>query len=438
MTENRIFMVFTRTSNFERRKEEMKKIWISLAVAAMTVFTLGLLLAEAADVIRIGSIYPLTGAIASSGIRSKHAIETAVDVINSKYDMDIPFARTQGIPNLKGAKLEVIWGDSQASPEVGKTEAERLITREKIPLIIGAYQSGVSKAASFVAERYKIPFVCAESSSAELTERGLKYFFRLAPTDAEDSIAFFNFLDEIKAKGMKVERVALVYENTEFGVHAAGEGKKQAEKRGYKIVADIPYPFKSTDVKSEVLKIKVTKPDVILQASLVGDMMLFAKTFKELRVYFNANLSYCGGYHDPSFVQNLKKDAEYFMGQCTFSPDFIIRKPVLGKINEMYKKRSGVAFDGVTIEAFTSVLVVADAFNRARSTEPEAVVQALRTTDLKTPTLPGGGVKFNEKGQNIKIISNISQIQNGQHRVVWPAEMAAVQMVWPFVPWEKR
>jgi branched-chain amino acid transport system substrate-binding protein len=416
----------------------MKKVGSISVIFAVIVFALGASLAEAADVIRIGSIYPLTGAIASSGLRSKHAIETALDVINNKYDLDIPFARTEGIPNLKGAKLEIIWGDSQASPEVGKTEAERLITREKVPLIIGAYQSGVSKAASFVAERYKIPFVCAESSSAELTERGLKYFFRLAPTDAEDSIAFFNFLEEMKAKGKKVEKVALVYENTEFGVHARGEAKKQAEQRGYKIVADIPYPFKSTDVKSEVLKIKAAKPDVIFHASLLGDMMLFAKAYKELKVAFNVNLSYCGGYHDPSFVQNLKKDAEYFMGQCTFSPDFISKKPVLGKLNDMYKKRSGVDFDGVTIEAFTSVLVIADAFNRAKSTDPEAVVQALRTTDLKTPTLPGDAVKFNEKGQNIKIISNISQVQNGQYRVIWPGEMAAAEMVWPFKPWDKR
>ena len=416
----------------------MKKFGYSIVVAAMLVCTFGILLAEAADVIRIGSIYPLTGAIASSGLRSKHAIETAVDVVNNKYDLDIPFARTEGIPNLKGAKLEIIWGDSQASPEVGKTEAERLITQVKVPLIIGAYQSGVSKAASFVAERYKIPFVCAESSSAELTERGLKYFFRLAPTDAEDSIAFFDFLDQMKAKGKKVEKVALVYENTEFGVHARGEAKKQAEKRGYKIVADIPYPFKSTDVKSEVIKIKAAKPDVIIQASLLGDMMLFAKAFKELKVGFNANLAFCGGYHDPTFALNLKKDAEFFMGQCTFSPDFITKKPVLGKINDMYKKRSGVDFDGVTIEAFTSILVVVDAFNRAMTTDPEAVVQALRTTDLKTPTLPGEGVKFNEKGQNIKIISHISQIQNGQYRVVWPAEMAAAEMIWPFKPWDKR
>jgi len=415
----------------------MKKFGYSIVVAAMLVCTFGILLAEAADVIRIGSIYPLTGAIASSGLRSKHAIETAVDVVNNKYDLDIPFARTEGIPNLKGAKLEIIWGDSQASPEVGKTEAERLITQVKVPLIIGAYQSGVSKAASFVAERYKIPFVCAESSSAELTERGLKYFFRLAPTDAEDSIAFFDFLDQMKAKGKKVEKVAIVYENTEFGVHARGEAKKQAEKRGYKIVADIPYPFKSTDVKSEVIKIKAAKPDVIIQASLLGDMMLFAKAFKELKVGFNANLAFCGGYHDPTFALNLKKDAEFFMGQCTFSPDFITKKPVLGKINDMYKKRSGVDFDGVTIEAFTSILVVVDAF-WAKTTDSEAVVQALRTTDLKTPTLPGDGVKFNEKGQNIKIISHISQIQNGQYRVVWPAEMAAAEMIWPFKPWDKR
>lgn len=416
----------------------LKKIFYLGVSVVMMGFIFGVALAEAADTIRIGSIYPLTGAIASSALRSKHGIETAVDVVNNKYDMDLPFARTEGIPNLNGRKLEIVWGDSQASPEVGKAEAERLITREKIVLIIGAYQSGVSKSASFVAERYKMPFVCAESSSAELTDRGLKYFFRLAPTDAEDSIAFFNFLDDMKKKGKKVERVAVVYENTEFGVHAAGETKKQAEKRGYKVVADISYPFKSTDVKSEVLKIKAAKPDVILQASLLGDMMLFVKTFKELKVNFNANLSYCGGYHDPSFPINLKKDAEYFMGQCTVSPDYIARKPVLGKINEMYKKRSGVDFDGITMEAFTSVLVVADALNRAKSTDPEALVEALRTTDLATPTLPGDAVKFNEKGQNIKIVSNISQILNGEYRVVWPARLAAKEMVWPFKPWDKR
>lgn len=416
----------------------MKKVGSISVIVAVIVFALGASLAEAADVIRIGSIYPLTGAIASSGLRSKHAIETAIDVINNKYDFDIPFARTEGIPNLKGAKLQVIWGDSQASPEVGKTEAERLITQEKVPLLLGAYQSSVSKSASFVAERFKIPFVCAESSSAALTERGLKYFFRIAPTDAEDSIAFFDFLDEMKKKGKKVEKVALVYENTEFGVHARGEAKKQADKRGYKIVADVPYTFKSTDVKSEVLKIKAAKPDVIIQASLLGDMMLFAKAFKEQKVEFMANLAYCGGYHDPTFVQNMKKDAEFYMGQCTFSVDFITKKPVLGKINEMYKKRSGVDFDGVTIEGFTSVLVIADAFNRAQSTDPEKVVQALRTTDLKTPTLPGDGVKFNEHGQNIKIISHISQVQNGQYRIVWPGEMAAAEMVWPFKPWDKR
>jgi branched-chain amino acid transport system substrate-binding protein len=422
----------------QRREWTMKKFRLAFIAIVLAGFLSGAVLAEAQEVIKIGSIYPLTGAIASSGLRSKHAVETAVDVINNKYDMDVPFARTEGIPNLKGAKLQIIWGDSQASPEVGKTEAERLITQEKVPLLLGAYQSGVSKSTSFVAERYKIPYVCAESSSAELTERGLKYFFRLAPTDSEDSIAFFNFLDEMKAAGRQVKRVALVYENTEFGVHARGEAKKQADARGYEIVADIPYPFKSTDVKSEVLKIKAAKPDVIIQASLLGDAMLFTKTFKELKVNFNANLALCGGYHDPTFVQNMKKDAEFFMGQCTFSPDFITKKPVLGKLNEMYKKRSGVDFDGVTVEAFTAVLVIADAFNRGKSTDPEALVNTLRTTNLKTPTLPGDAVQFNEKGQNTKIISNISQVQNGQYRVIWPKEMAATPMVWPFTPWEKR
>src|SRR3974377_1251222 len=116
----------------------MKKGRFLIAVLGI-VLIFGAALAEAQEVIKIGSIYPLTGAIASSGMRSQHSIETALEVINNKYDLDIPFARTEGIPNMKGAKLQVLWGDSQASPEVGKTEAERLISRENVPLLIGAY-----------------------------------------------------------------------------------------------------------------------------------------------------------------------------------------------------------------------------------------------------------------------------------------------------------
>jgi len=410
--------------------------------AFMMILLLALMLvcspaAKAAKGIDVALLYPLSGPLTESGKRMKAAYEVAAEIINGSYDLPgIPYSKTKGVPNLGGANLVLTFYDTQGSPEVGKAEAERIILEGKAKLIIGAYQSGVSKPSSYVAERHKFPFLCGVSSSAALTERGLKYFFRLAPTDYHDSVMFFDFMDEMKAAGKKVGRVAVAYEKTEFGVHGAKEVQKRAkERRGYEIVADVPYAYKATDVNAEVLKIKAAKPDVIIHATLFGEMVLFAKTYKDLGVKANANLSFCGGYQNPRFAEQLGQDAEGFMGSCTFAADFIQKKPQLKIINEMYKAKTGMDLDGIAAEGVTTLFVAADAFNRAKSTDREAVAQALRTLELEIATLPGKGVKFDKNGQNIWIASTLSQIINGQYRVVWPKEWASAPMIWPM--WKK-
>jgi branched-chain amino acid transport system substrate-binding protein len=264
-----------------------------------------------------------------------------------------------------------------------------------------------------------------------LTERGLKYFFRLAPTDYHDSVMFFDFLDDMESKGKKVRRVAVTCEKTEFGEHATREVLKQAEKRGYKIVANVPYPFKATDVNAEVLKIKAAKPDVIIQGSVFSEQVLFAKTYRDLGLKTNAILNFCGGYQNPRFASQMGADAEGWAGSCTFAPDFVAKKAHLRKINDMYKAKTNMDMDGIAMECFTTLFVAADAFSRAKSTEREAIAQALRTTELVIETLPGKGVKFAENGQNIWIASTLSQIQNGKYRVVWPADWASSKLWWP-------
>ena len=128
----------------------------------------------AADkVIKIGAVYPLTGNIASTGLDCRRGVELAVDIINGKYpDLNLPLAKTEGLPNLGGAKLEVVFADTKGEPRNGQAEAERLVTQEKVVAMIGAYQSSVTKTASQATERLKIPYVCSDSSSPTLTERG--------------------------------------------------------------------------------------------------------------------------------------------------------------------------------------------------------------------------------------------------------------------------
>ena len=139
--------------------------------------------AQGAEEVRIGTLYPITGSVALAGGRALAAVKTVVDIVNNSYDLDIPLARTKGLPNLGGAKIKLIVADHQGKPEIGRAEAERLIDNEKVVALFGAYHSSVSAAASNVAERRGIPYLTGESSSPKLHTRGFKWFFRTGPHD---------------------------------------------------------------------------------------------------------------------------------------------------------------------------------------------------------------------------------------------------------------
>ena len=117
-------------------------------------------------------------------------------IANGEYDLDMPLAKTEGLPNLGGAKIKEIAVDTQGSPEKGQSEAERLITQEHAVALFGAYHSSVTQTASQTAERLGIPYVNGESSSPALTERGLKTFFRTGPHDITYAEGLFQMLDE--------------------------------------------------------------------------------------------------------------------------------------------------------------------------------------------------------------------------------------------------
>src|SRR5207245_511478 len=150
----------------------------------------------------VGALYPLSGANAQIGIDAKQAFETALDIVNGSHDLDLPLAKSAGLPGLGGAKVRLVYADNQGDPQTGRAEAERLITQDKVAAAIGCYHSAVSATASQTAERYGVPFMCADSSSPNLQRRGLKLFFRASPHDEMFSQALFDMLDGIR-KGRK-------------------------------------------------------------------------------------------------------------------------------------------------------------------------------------------------------------------------------------------
>ncbi|WP_352424937.1 ABC transporter substrate-binding protein, partial [Aminomonas paucivorans] len=166
-----------------------KRTSVVLTVACLALCVLGSAAFAADKVIKIGTLFPLTGPCAVAGQRCVAAVETAAEVINNKHpELKVPLAAQEGING--GTKIVLVKADTQGKPDVAKSEAERLYNQEGVYAIIGCYNSSSTKPASAVAERMKKIFMCGCSSSAALTERNFKYFFRLAPTDKTESAEF--------------------------------------------------------------------------------------------------------------------------------------------------------------------------------------------------------------------------------------------------------
>jgi branched-chain amino acid transport system substrate-binding protein len=420
---------------------QMRRVLMVAAVLAMALaLCAGPGLAEE-KVIKIGALYPLTGNLAATGMDCKRGVDLAVEIINGKFDLNLPFAKEAGIPNLGGAKLQVIYADTKGDPKNGLAEAERLITQEKCVALIGAYQSAVTKTASQAAERLKVPYVCSDSSSPTLTERDFKYFFRVSPHDGTMARNQFEFLKDLETKtGKKVKTVAIVYENTEFGANVAKMQKQYAKEFGYEVVADIAYPANSSDVTSEVGKIISAKPDVVMHAAYITDAILFTKTFKEMNLAPQGFLT-MAGYVESDYLPTVKADGNYFLVRSTFALDLAKKKPMVGQVAGLYEKEYKIPMGENTARSFSAPFVLADAFNRAKSTEPEAVVKALMETNIPGDQIinPWKGIQFDPKShQNIHASAMLVQILDQAYYTVWPFAAASRDIVWPFPPWKDR
>lgn len=395
--------------------------------------------AFAENAVKIGVIYPLSGNSASAGNYSKMAIEVGADVINNgnaELAKIIPLAKGGGLPGLKGAKIQLAFADNQGTPAAGQNQTLRLISEEKVVAVIGSYQSGITLTASAIAERYGIPFVNPESVAANLTERGFKWFFRVTPVAADFAKAYSVFLKAQKAAGQKVGSVAVVHENTEYGNSVAAVIADVFGKDGLPVTQKIAYSANSTDVQPQVLQLKEKNPDVVIFISYTSDAILYAKTMKDLNWKPPIMIADDAGFNDPSFVKTMASSVEGLISRSAFAEGKPGTVPAL--FNELYKKKTGGDdLDDVSARALEGFLVLADAINRAGSTEPAKIQAALKATDLPANQMVTGydGVKFNDKGQNVLASSLVTQMRGGKYVAIWPKDRATAQVVLPYKGW---
>jgi branched-chain amino acid transport system substrate-binding protein len=413
---------------------------VSYFIRSIAAAALAALLAapsQAADVVKIGAIYPLTGSAAGAGQAAKAAAEIGAEIVNGAHPelKGIPLAETAGLPHLGGAKIELINVDHQGNPSVGQNQTLRLITQEKVAAMIGSYHSSVSLTATAVAERYGIPFLVADSVAENITKRGFKWTFRTTPIAPDFAKAYTDFLGDLKKAGRKIESVAVVNENTDYGTSVGGSLVAAAKKAGFK-VTQIVYNANTSDVSAQVLQLKQEHPDVVMFAGYTADEILYMKTLKNLDYLPPIIIGDDSGFSDPSFIPAVGAISQGVINRSAWDTG----KPGsnTAKIDAMFKAKTGREMDDTSARWMQGFLTLADAINRAGSTEPAKIQAALKATDLKPQQLMIGyrGVKFDATGQNVMASTYLIQLQGKEYKSVWPPERATATLTLPMKGWK--
>jgi branched-chain amino acid transport system substrate-binding protein len=365
------------------------------------------------------------------GIQNQWAIELATEKIN----------KAGGIKALGGAKLVNVFTDSKGDPNVGATAAEQLINTDKVVLISGAWNSAVTKPSTQVAERYGIPYVVPVSVNDAITERGFKYTFRIAAKDSWWARDQFRFLDDMKkATKTELSTIAFVYENGDWGSGMKEQWTKLAAQFGYKIVLDEPYPSTTSDLTPVVMKIKAAKPDVLLLTSNAADAILLTNTMATYKVKAKAIIGTGGGHADPSFRKTTGKNCENMFDVVEWETD--LDRPQIPALNKEFKELHKIDLAGESVDAFSSVYVIADALERAKSTDPVKLRDALAATNLCVgkgklgiDILSYDCVTFDQTGQNKNagiVLVQFREVNGVMERVtVWPVARKGVKPVFP-------
>ncbi len=399
-----------------RLKEEIimkRRLSLSVLFSLILAVIIFPAVTQAKDIV-VGTSVALTGKYARTGQEQLQGFQMWVDEVNARG-------------GLLGRKVKLVHYDDESKPETGAKLYEKLITDDKVDLLIGPYSSDVTMAASTVAEKYHFPMVSSGASATEIWERGYKNTFGLY-TLAEtymDSILEFG-----KSKGLK--KIALIYENTAFPRGVAAGVKDKAKKLGMQVVFEEEYGKASTDFSSMIIKIKSRKPDMVIGGSYLPDSTAFMRQAKENRLFAKI-FAFAVGPGLPDFGQNLGLDAEGVMGNTQWEPTLKLPgvKEFAEKYNQKYGHEPGYHAGG----GYGTGQVLEAAVKKAGSTDPDKVRAALFALDIVTTF---GRFKVDATGKQIGKPAYAVQWLAGERHIVLPVEAATAKAAYPFKDWGKR
>ncbi len=394
-----------------------RRILAGAGAAGIAVIGSPAVLRAQAKSVKVGIIHPVTGGVSYSGTQGRAGATMAVDDINAKG----------GIKSLGGAKIEALLSDAQSKVDVAVSEIEKY-NEAGVSAIVGGYASFICLATTQAAAKHEIPYVVDVGTDDRIVSAGLTNTFRFSPGYGVFVKTAVPALKEINAAaGSPAKTAVIVHEDSAFGTGTAGLLSKELPGIGIEVLDVIKHPTPTLDFNNIVLTIKAKNPDIIIPANYYNEYVILARTLQQQKVRPKAIYSVLGGGASQyKFVKEFPEAAKYIM-DCNhwFNP----KNPAALDL----KKRVEAKNLFYTYEVFlnyTAVMLLADALERAASTDRAKITAALASSTWSGHFMPYGPTKF-ENGQNTGARAVNLQVQDNDIKVILPAEFANAKAVFP-------
>jgi branched-chain amino acid transport system substrate-binding protein len=411
-----------------------RRAFLRCAAVAATVATAAPSVLRAQPrTVKVGMPSPVSGPMADVGQDSRLGAQLAVEAVNA----------AGGIKSMGGARIELLLADTETKADVARSEGDRLINGGA-QILTGGFHSAHVATLALLAQQRRIPYIidisAADAPTANVAksvregQQKVQYVYRIFPSSVIFGRNAVRYMTEIfREANVSPKRVVLMYSNDLFGKTQTDsfQAALKAANPGFEIVDVIPYPENAVDLSTEVSRARAAKPDVLAPVTRPATAILLLEELAKQRLDLMGIISPgAPGLYETKQIQQLKDKLEYVMDSTVYAN---YRKPETRRVAAEYAKRSGGRnFDASGAYSYEAIQVIADVLERAASTDPDALVAAIKKTNYPDGvTVSSGPVIFNDTGDNPNASTAMLQILGQKPRVVWPRDAAEQRFVFP-------
>lgn len=394
-----------------------RRVFIQQSAAAASALALPMVGLAQPGSVKVGVLHPVTGALAYSGQQCREGAMLAVEDIN----------KAGGIKSLGGMRIEPLLGDAQSRPDAGAAEIEKM-NQAGVSAVVGAFASAICLATTQAAAKHGLPHIVDVGVADQIVERGLKNTFRFGPgyrTCAQTAVNNLHVLNT--AAGKPAKTVMIIHEESLFGTGTANLLSKELPGYGYEVREVVKHANPTRDFNNIVLRMRSVNPDIVIPANYYNEYALLVRTMQQQRVTPKAIYSVLGGAASSYKFLREFPDAANGIIDCNhwFNPkdkrSLELRKRVQAK---------GLDYSYEIFMTYTAMMLLADALERAKSTDRAAINAALESSTFSNHFMPYGPTKF-VNGQNAGAQPLMTQVIKGDIRVIIPREYREAEPIFP-------